>query len=128
MNEDIKEGQEEKVRIKKKPGRPQFQYEDQLNGVKERFPEIKTRRGLQNKCYEINAKLAIKDEEGMEFLYDRQNQTHKPSILSELGRLKNEDDIRLVAKYICKRAKNEKLSTKVWERICRNIRHFGQLV
>jgi len=61
----------------------------------------------------------------MEFLYDLQNQTHKPSILSELGRLKNEDDIREVARHICERAKNEKKTSKEWERICKIIRMLG---
>jgi len=112
----------------KKRGRPKFHDEDQLNQLKGVFPDIKTRRGLQNKCYEINALDAIKDIEGMEFLYDPQNQTLKSSILSELGRLRNEDNIRLVAQHICERAKNETLTIKQWEKICRSIRTLGYLI
>lgn len=122
QNEEIDDGGEGEVQIKGKRGRPRFQREKQMNCIQKLHPNIRTRRGLQNKYYEVMAVGAIKGVEGMEFLCDYKKDTLKSSILTEIGRLEDEDEIRNVATNICEVAKSQKLSTKQWVELCRKIR------
>jgi len=121
---DIDESVADKISTKRKRGRPKFGREEMISLMKEKnlFPDIRTERGFQNKCYEVDAVGAIRDLDGMEFLVDREKETLKSSILTEIGRLKDPETMRALAEEVCERAKTEKRTTKEWVQFCRAIR------
>ena len=86
------------------------------------YPDIKTRRGLQNKYYEIHALGVLKDLEGMKFILDSKLEKAKWGILRELGRFKNEADMVSMAKWICKKTKKERHTIREWGKIIRGMR------
>ena len=66
--------------------------------------------------------------EDTSFLIDSKNESFKESILIELGRLEDEEDIKLVANHVCKRAKAEKRTVHQWATIVQTIRMTRQLI
>ena len=86
-----------------KRGRPRVTsefFEDMVS--KKMFPEVQTRRGLLNHYYFQEAFNALHDEPDVyTWLIDHQKQTVKQTILMELGRLVDPDDIRSTAKVLC---------------------------
>ena len=112
-----------------KRGRPKFGNEEMIALMKEKelFPNIKTERGFKNKCYEIDAVGAIQGLEGMEFLVDREKETVKSSILTEIGRFKNPEVMRAVAEEVCQRAKTQQRTIKEWVLFCKELRKAWNL-
>lgn len=106
-----------------KRGRPKFEnFQGSLEALRSLYPSIKTRRGLQNKYFELKVIKAIKDVEGMEFLFDSKTGNFKSSILTEIGRISNEEMMREVAAEICRRARTEKHTVKQWVYACHCIK------
>jgi hypothetical protein len=106
-----------------KRGRPKFEnFQGSLEALRSLYPNIKTRRGLQNKYFELKALKAIKSMEGAEFLFDLKTTNVKSSILAEIGRISNDEKMREVAAEICKRARTEKLTVKQWVSTCHCIK------
>jgi hypothetical protein len=101
-----------------------------LSALKRLHPEVKTRRGILNKYYEVKAYKVIREMDDVSFIFnpDKNNETYKACILMELGKFENEADIRTVASHICKRAKSEKLTTHRWANVVRTIRYIGELI
>jgi hypothetical protein len=113
---------QEKPTLRKKRGRPRLIDDARVAWLQGIYPHIGTRRGILNKHYQIRAARVVSAMRGTEFLFDPKKETTNPSVLTELGRLPTEQDIRIVARYICKRARREHLTTKECERILRQIR------
>ncbi|MFL0197621.1 hypothetical protein ACJDU8_18920 [Clostridium sp. WILCCON 0269] len=86
------------------------------------YPDIRTRRGILNKHYEVTAYEVVEKMEDVKFLVDRDNHTMKETILIELGRLENEEDIKIIARYICDTAKSRKLTARQWVNFIRLVR------
>lgn len=106
-----------------KRGRPRFEDTTcELDWVRALYPEIKTRRGVQNKYYELRAGGVIKNMEGIEFLIDLKNNVIKNSILVEIGRMHSEDLMREIAREICLRARTEVHTVKEWVDICKSLK------
>ena len=90
----------EAVSKMKKRGRPEV-FPEFLQCVRAIYPDVKTKRGLQNKAYQAIAGRAIGDD--FPWLWDKSKGTIQVSILSELGRLEDPEVIRAFAKELCKK-------------------------
>lgn len=115
-------------KIQAKAGRPPILSDASLDALHSLYPDIRSRRGLLNKYYQIRAFGALKDLPGTTFLVDRERGQSKWLILEQLGRLPNEAEIKSVASYLCQRARTESMTVKEWERLCILIRHSGELI
>ncbi len=106
-----------------KAGRPRFN-DELIKHYKAFFPDIRTRRGLQDKYYSGVALRVINDLEGMDFFWvtDETGKriSMKSSLLAELGRFEDGDDIKKIAISICKA--KEKRTVKEWIAILRAAR------
>lgn len=114
--------------INKKVGRPRKINNEYFKMLRTLYPDIKTRRGILNKYYETVALQVIGKMKDTTFIIDESKQVFKASILSEIGRLENEEDIKIVARYICNRAKKEKKTIHQWVNIIRFIRATRKLI
>ncbi len=99
----------------KKQGRPRF--DDKLiKQVRQRFPDVKTRRGLQERVYAVQASDVLKDVSGLDFLWMfnemgvRSGMRRK--LLTELGRFGDAETIKGVAIQLCKDQKHKPLSVE----------------
>ena len=110
-----------------KRGRPTFKHQGFLEELRLLYPDIKTRRGMQNKVYEIMAVSAIKDICGVEQIFTQEG-TFRNSIMIELGRIEDPEAIRIVARHINKRMINGKLKVRQAANITRLIRLTGELI
>ena len=99
----------EKFSEKPKRGRPRafsetMEHAYQAYGL---FTDTKTRRGRVNICYRQHALYVIKGDPRLAWLFDSElirTQEHAPfrrTILTELGRIPNDEDLRAVALRIC---------------------------
>ncbi len=94
---------------KKKRGRPPaFAYET-LGLLRSHYPDIKTKRGLQNKAYEMRALSVLKDDPqrygwlcDIEAMRRGDANSYKPTILTELGRIVDEEKLKTAASEICR--------------------------
>jgi len=96
----------ENMSEKSKRGRPVVFDKGHLSIMGGFFPEIGSRRHLQNKAYQSIAIGALRsggDEIGPEYswLFDPTANVVKSTILSELGRLGDHETIRILARDIC---------------------------
>jgi hypothetical protein len=103
-----------------KRGRPPFEHsialEKMFSHLKAFYPGIKTRRGLQDKYYALNAYGDLHDMEGFELI-------DKPSILAELGRFKERAVIREIATQVIEKTRQDRNYTvKEWVSLLRGIR------
>ena len=115
---------------KRKRGRPKFKYEEMLLRIKWIYSDIKTKRGLQNKVYEILALGVVSKMDDVEFLWNTKNKTMKCALLTEIGRFEIEEDIEIVSRRVCDLAAmeiNKKTTTKEWVEIIRYMRSRGIL-
>jgi len=110
-----------------KRGRPQFKHQDFLKRIEFLYPDIKTRRGMQNKVYGIMAVGALKEPTEVEQIFTP-DETFRSSVMIELGRLEDPETIRTVARHINQRMKDERLSVKQASNIARLIRLTGELI
>ena len=109
-------------------GRPRKISDEHFNRLKSIYQDIKTRRGILNKRYQVIAFGVIKQMQDVKFLVDSDNHTMKESILIELGRFENEEDIRFMARYICDNAEKKKKTVHQWVNFIRFVRLKGKLI
>lgn len=88
-----------------KRGRPPVMSKEVEDEIKKSFPEIRTRRGRQNKFHAIYALTILR--EGFEYIVNTKAVTAGTqdlpfTLLTELGRLDDSDIIREIAGIICK--------------------------
>ena len=86
---------------KKKRGRPQAIGDATLRIIADQRPHIKTRRGRQEMVYASRAAGGLMADKRFVWLTDEKDPLKKKSILSELGRIENEEDLKAVALQIC---------------------------
>lgn len=96
---------------KGKIGRPRTWPDEFLEQISSQYPWVKTRRGKINLCYQHWAMLVLSQDEHPEryhWLADFKaaeagdnNATIRPSVLTELGRFMDPDDICGVAQFLC---------------------------
>lgn len=121
------------INSKSKIGRSKFEPDYLMDFVTGLYPDIKTRKGRQNKCYETHTLRVIwkrEDVGDVNFLFDPTKEVLQSSILGRLGRLLNKEGIRMVVKGLCSMAKTEKHIVREWKRICYNpsIQYFCKLL
>ena len=105
-------------------GRPKLVRDEFFALFQKMHPEIKSRRGILNKLYCLDAIKVVMEMEGTNYLFDKEKDEAKQSILIELGRLKDKECIKQVARYICKEAKKEKQTVHEWAEF---VRRFGKV-
>ncbi|MFL0194179.1 hypothetical protein ACJDU8_01035 [Clostridium sp. WILCCON 0269] len=105
-----------------KVGRPRKISDSLFKRYQMIYPDIKTRRGILNKHYEVTAYAVVKEMEDVKFLVDSDGQILKETILIELGRIENEEDIKIIARYICDTAKSRRLTAHQWVNFIRLVR------
>lgn len=111
------------IKEKSKRGRPPAFDDGWYQDVKAISPNIRTRRGIVNQMYCANGLDAIKDMQGMEYLINEAEKTIKVSILTELGRLNDEQAAREAASFICEReAAGDHRTAHEWAAIVRKYR------
>jgi hypothetical protein len=103
-----------------KRGRPRFEhsiaFEEMFSRLKAFYPEIETRRGLQEKYYALDAYGDLHDMEGFELI-------DKPSLLAEFGRFKDPAVIKQVARQVIEEMKkSDNYNVKAWVSVLRKIR------
>lgn len=103
-------------------GRPKLVEDEYFTLIQNLHPEIKSRRGILNKLYCLDAIKVVMEMEGATYLFDKEKNEAKQSILIELGRLKDKEYIKEVSSYICKEAKKEKQTVHEWAEFVRRIR------
>ena len=108
---------------KRKRGRPPAFADVYHQTYKNTWPDIRTRRGMTNKIYSINGLEFIKGLQGMEYIFNEADNTMKVSILTELGRLNDEQAAREAASFICEReAAGDHRTAHEWAAIVRKYR------
>ncbi|WP_373844426.1 hypothetical protein [Clostridium sp.] len=105
-----------------KVGRPRKISDSFFKKLQMIYPDIKTRRGILNKHYEVIAHAAVEKMEDVKFLVDPDKHVIKETILIELGRFENEEDIKNVARFICDNAESKKLTARQWVNFIRLVR------
>lgn len=102
----------------KKRGRPELLPKEFYNELQKIYPNVKTKRGLQNKFYAVEALSALKNEDTglIKFIQD------KDSILIQLGRIPHGATIREWAWWIYEQSKIEKKTTHEWADIVKRLR------
>jgi hypothetical protein len=87
------------------------------------FPDVKTRRGRMNKAYEVRALGVLKGDPRFEWLVSTPeaiNSGHgklKVTILVELGRIEDDEDLKAIAEKVCKqkpKAKEAEAMVRRW--------------
>jgi len=107
-----------------KKGRPRLLTGEALHFLKAQYPEIKTTRGLQNKRYELRAFGLLRDAPppGFDYLFDLERDHIRSSVLAELGRIEDDEQLLDTAAWLCK----QRPSTKDAIVICRRVRGLGE--
>src|SRR5262245_7533859 len=119
----------------RKRGRPEAVPPEALAVYARMFPEIKTRRGLQERCYAGLAIRALSDDPAFEWLVSTREQIAggtsrlRHTILAELGRVSDERMIKEMARLLCKQrptAKRAAALIRRWRRApCRDASILG---
>lgn len=86
---------------KNKRGRPSILDPDKKRILEELFPKTRTIRGLQNNFYMGRVLYLIKGDEKFQWLFDREKGVVRQTILAELGRIKEVEDLLSMARQIC---------------------------
>ncbi len=82
----------------KRRGRPPVFDDFFLNALKSRSQNIRTRRGLQNRAWATMAIFALEED----FPWLLTEERARWTILGELGRWRDKDDIRFLAGELCR--------------------------
>jgi len=105
--------------------RNKFTLEYMVPFVTTMFPDVKTRRGIQNRCYQISALTALQNEQGIKAIFDEKKDIFKWGILEQLGRIEQEEIIIQLAHAICRHIKGnpDKNTTQLlkWVKLMRII-------
>lgn len=87
-------------------------------------PTVKTRRGLQNKQYELRALRVLRDLNlpGLDYLFDVENDVVRHTVLNELGRMEDTSNMVSLARWLCEQRPSNKAAVE----ICRAERGVGR--
>ncbi|WP_417737386.1 hypothetical protein [Rosistilla oblonga] len=112
-------------------GRPEAIPVEELAEIRNWFPEVKTKRGLQNRCYEVRALgtfyHSVDDQERFRHMLPPQAELeagtagYSSSTLSQLGRM-DEGDAIAAADHICR----EKMTPAESVRFLKSLRCGGR--
>jgi hypothetical protein len=114
-----------------KRGRPQKFSDEHLKLYERILEHVKTKRGRLNKIYEMRATNIIanmNDLKNKQFFFGKENDKPKCSLLTELGRFNNEENIQRFARLISDRALTEKKNVRQWQKICAVYRRIEELI
>lgn len=107
----------------KKRGRPAAFDAEWYRQCKMLSPDIRTRRGIINQMYCSKGYGIVKDMQGMDYIKNDATQTIKVCILTELGRLNDEQAAREAATFICgQEAAGDHRTAHEWAAIVRHWR------
>jgi|TARA_B100001964_G_C14051899_1_gene517404 hypothetical protein len=101
------DGISEAVSEKRKRGRPPTFTPEYRALMKAFFPDVQTRRGMTNVLYQQQALGLLRDDARFKWLVDKDKMiagepnAWKPSILAELGRISDEETLKVVALRVC---------------------------
>ena len=106
-----------------KRGRPRFD-DDLVKECQDAWPNVKTRRGLQNVYYCSVAFEVLENLENIGYLGLglEPGKDMKNSLLTELGRFADSEMIKTLALNLCEEQKKKKRTVKEWIKILRAIR------
>jgi hypothetical protein len=97
----------ENISIKPKRGRPYLFFTDanDKRECKKHYPDVRTDRTLVNRLYSDRALSVLGDGHKPEFLWlaDAKTDRFKHTILTELGRVDEDEEIRDLAMELCER-------------------------
>jgi len=111
------------IKEKSKRGRPPAFDDLYHQTYKNIWPDIRTRRGITNKIYAIKGLAMVKEMQGVGYIFNEADNTMKVSILTELGRLNDEQAAREAAAFICEReAAGDHRTAHEWAAIVRKYR------
>ncbi len=65
------------------------------------YPDVKTRRGIQNKAYAMRAFKLLQGQEGLKWLIDPDRYFLRENVLAELGRFSDDADLIAMAHDLC---------------------------
>jgi len=94
---------------KRREGRPARFSDETMAYVATLYPEVRSRRGLVDIAYRIRACALLKDIAACHWLYDSEgakqgnDSAWQPSILTELGRIDDDDALLAIAMQVCAR-------------------------
>lgn len=107
----------------KKRGRPPVFDDDTFRFAKRMSQLTRTRRGTVNQIYGYEGMNIIRDMTGIEYIIDKESQIVKFCILTELGRLNDEQAAREAATFICgQEAAGDHRTAHEWAAIVRHWR------
>ena len=116
-------GISEAVSEKRKRGRPPTFSPEYRAAIAHIYPDITSHRGITDVLYRLRALDLLQDDARFAWLADRDKITAgepnawKPSILTELGRIWDDDDLKAVALHICEMKPKTKDATAEIRRI-----------
>jgi len=99
---------------KRREGRPARFSDETMAYVAALYPEVRSRRGLVDIAYRLHAISLVKDIPACRWLCDftdmqRGNDSAwQPGILTELGRINDNDDLIAIAMQVCERQPSRK--------------------
>jgi hypothetical protein len=94
---------------KPKRGRPPSRDANALSMLRSWFPEIRTRRGQQNRWHALHALTVLDYDPAFRWLVPSEEAIHRGeggirfSVLNELGRIADDGELRDVAAVVCER-------------------------
>jgi len=108
-----------------KRGRPALLPDEYYSQMKKLYPNVRTKRGLQNIRYMVDAVSAIQeaDSEILKFFFNEETYKFKYSVLTEIGRYKDEKVMVDIARQVYELAqKGGDKPVKEWVNIIRRHR------
>jgi hypothetical protein len=87
--------------ISKKRGRPLILTPEQKAMIEKVYPDLTTSKSIQNKWYLVRASNVIRGHEDLKWLFDRETHFIRETILTELGRIKDDVDLLSLAREVC---------------------------
>lgn len=114
-----------------KRGRPNSLSDSFVSKVQELWPEIKTRRGMLNKSYELRAWGIVrrmqkeKHIEELEFLRDDAKQYINTGVCRELGKFETDEEIEEFIPAVCAYQKKAQMTIHQWCKLLSEIRLDG---
>ena len=107
----------------KKRGRPPIFDDDTFRIAKRMSQLTRTRRGTVNQLYGYDGMGFIRDMQGIDYIINEKEKACKVCILTELGRLNNEQAAREAAAFICEsEAAGDHRTAHEWAAIVRRWR------
>jgi hypothetical protein len=109
---------------KRPRGRPKVFDSSQTAMVQQIYPDLKTNRSLQNRMYMVRAMNLLRDSSDCKWLLDRENHVIRQTILAELGRIDQDEDLLTMARKVCElrpKARDAILIIRTWRKSKRAV-------